>query len=72
MTLAAADGSTLTASYEGHQGAPDAGVATFLHTDTILGGTGRFDGATGEWTIAGVIDLANLTVSGTVSGWLSY
>jgi hypothetical protein len=72
VTLEAADGSTLTASYEGSQGAPEAGVATFLHTDTILGGTGRFEGATGAWTIAGVIDLANLTVSGTVSGWLSY
>jgi hypothetical protein len=72
VTLEAADGSTLTASYEGRQGAPEAGVATFLHTDTILGGTGRFEGATGAWTIAGVIDLANLTVSGSVAGWLDY
>jgi len=72
ITLEAADGSTLIATYEGEQGQPVEGVATFSHTDTIVGGTGRFDGASGEWTVGGTIDFTDLTVSGTVSGWLSY
>jgi hypothetical protein len=72
ITLEAADGSTLIATYVGEQGQPVDGVATFLHTDTIVGGTGRFDGAAGEWTVGGTIDFTDLTVSGTVTGWLSY
>jgi hypothetical protein len=72
ITLEAADGSRLTLTYTGEQGQPASGVATFSHIDTIVGGTGRFEGASGEWTINGQIDFADLTVSGTVSGWLSY
>lgn len=72
VTLEAADGSTLIAIYEGEQRQPVDGVATFSHTQTIVGGTGRFDGASGEWTVGGTIDFADLTVGGTVSGWLSY
>jgi hypothetical protein len=72
ITLEAADGSTLIVIYEGDQGQPIDGVATFLHADTIIGGTGRFEGASGEWTVSGTIDFTDLTVSGTVSGWLSY
>jgi len=72
LTIEAADGSTLTLGYVGEQGAPVNGVATFSHADMILSGTGRFEGASGELTVAGLIDLVDLTVSGTVSGWLSY
>jgi len=72
VTLEAADGSTLTTSYEGGQGAPAAGVASFAHTHAVTGGTGRFEGAAGELTVSGSIDFASLTISGTVSGWLSY
>jgi hypothetical protein len=72
VVLEAADGSTITTSYEGGQGAPAAGVATFGHTHTIVAGTGRFQGASGELTVTGTINLANFTVSGTASGWLRY
>jgi hypothetical protein len=72
VVLEAADGSTLTTSYEGGQGAPVAGLATFSHTHTVVAGTGRFGGARGELTVSGTFDLSNFTVSGTASGWLSY
>jgi hypothetical protein len=71
-TLEAADGSTLTTAYDGGQGAPTAGVATFAHNHVIVGGTGRFAGASGELSVSGVFDLVTFTVSGTVSGWMSY
>jgi len=72
VTLEAADGSSLTTSFEGGQGLPANGLASFSHPHTIVGGTGRFEDATGEWTISGLIDFTAFTVSGTVSGWLSY
>ena len=72
VTLVAADGSTLLTTYEGGQGAPSAGYATFAHEHVIVGGTGRFDGASGELSVSGVLDLANVMVSGTVRGWISY
>jgi hypothetical protein len=73
--LHAADGSTLTVSYEGSQGVPSNGVASFSHSDTVVSGTGRFDGATGAFTIEGIVDFSGfpeVTVNGTVSGWISY
>ena len=43
--------------------------------DTVIEGTGRFAGATGQLTIEGLIDFSrfpDLTVTGAVSGWISY
>ena len=74
-TVTAADGSTLTLAYEGQQGAPTNGVATFSHADTVVAGTGRFEGATGQLTIEGIIDFSafpDVTVTATVSGWIGY
>ena len=34
----------------------------------ILGGTGRFEGASGALTGPGTVDLANLTVAATLTG----
>ena len=73
--VTAADGSTLTLAYEGQQGAPANGVAGFSHVDTVVGGTGRFAGATGLLTIEGLIDFSafpHVTVTGDVSGWIAY
>jgi len=50
-------------------------VASFFHSDTVVGGTGRFAGATGRLTIEGLIDFSGfpeVKVSGAVSGWISY
>ncbi len=72
IDLEASDGSTLRLHYTGAQGAPGAGIATFSHSDTVVSGTGRFEGAAGTLIVRGHVDLVTLTVSGTVSGWLSY
>jgi hypothetical protein len=71
-TLTAADGSTLSTVSEGMQDAPVAGRAAFEITHTITGGTGRFVGAAGVWTVSGVIDFTTGVVNGRVAGWLSY
>jgi hypothetical protein len=72
VTVTAADGSTLTLSLEGSQSAPVAGVASYTHTDTVVGGTGRFADAAGVLVLTGTIDFNTFAITGTVSGWLSY
>ena len=71
-TFTAADGSTLTSTSTGTQGTPVAGLATFLTTHDITGGTARFAGADGVWTVSGVIDFTTGQLTGVVDGWLSY
>lgn len=71
-TYVAADGSTLTTAYAGSQEAPVAGAASAETTHTVIGGTGRFTGATGLWTIRGQIDFVSGTFNGSMSGWIQY
>ena len=71
-TFVAADGSSITASYEGMQDAPVAGVASVVQTFTVIGGTGRFEGATGTWSGSGEINFLTGGFSGQLSGWVSY
>ncbi len=71
-TFTAADGSTITTSYDGTQSAPVAGVADVESTHTVVAGTGRFADAAGVWTLSGTIDFAAGSSVGTLSGWLSY
>ncbi|CAN5597244.1 hypothetical protein BH23CHL7_BH23CHL7_22260 [soil metagenome] len=70
--IKAADGSTLTLDATGLQQAPVDGIASYSHTDNVLGGTGRFANATGVLTISGQINFNTGSVTGTVEGWLSY
>ena len=72
VDLIAADGSTLTGTYTGAQGAPVAGIASFENTLTITGGTGRFASAGGVWILTGTLDFTTGTIDGRVEGWLSY
>lgn len=71
-TFTAADGSTITVVYSGTQQAPNGTIAEYTTTHTVTGGTGRFAGASGTWTIAGTVDLSAGRLLGDVSGWLSY
>jgi hypothetical protein len=71
-TFVAADGSSISTTYEGAQDAPVDGRATATSTFTVVSGTDRFDGATGSWTSSGVIDFATGQFRGSFSGWISY
>lgn len=68
-TLVASDGSTLFAEGLG-QGTPTAtpGIVSIVETYTITGGTGRFAGATGSFTVERVLNRATGVSSGTISG----
>ena len=68
-TVVAADGSSLFAEGTG-QGTPTGtpGIVSIVETYTITGGTGRFDEASGNFTVKRLIDRATLTSSGTISG----
>lgn len=71
-TFVAADGSSITMSYEGAQDAPVDGRATAASTFTVISGTGRFEGAAGSWTSSEVIDFTTGIDLGSFSGWVSY
>lgn len=68
-TLVAADGSSLFGQGTG-QGTPTAtpSIVSIVETYTIMGGTGRFEGATGTFTVERLINRATLTSSGSISG----
>lgn len=72
VTFVAADGSTVTAEYEGVQQAPVNGVAAYSLTMTVVGGTGRFEGASGNWAVNGLLDFIHLTITGAFDGWIAY
>ena len=72
VTFVAADGSTITAEYEGVQQAPVHWVAAYSITMTVVGGTGRFEGASGSWSTSGLLDFNDLTITGAFDGWIAY
>jgi hypothetical protein len=71
-TFVAADGSSISVTYEGAQDAPVNGRATAANSFTVISGTGRFEGATGSWTSAEVIDFTTGIDRGSFSGSISY
>jgi hypothetical protein len=71
-TFVAADGSSISMTYEGAQDAPVDGSASVSSSFTVVSGTGRFEGATGSWTSSGVIDFVTGQLDGSFSGWITY
>ena len=68
----AANGDTLTADVVGRAmptGTP--GVLAIVEVATITGGTGRFAGATGSFTVERLYDTVNLTTTGSFEGTIS-
>jgi hypothetical protein len=68
-TFFAADGSSLFAQGTGQgtlTGTP--GIVSIVETLTITGGTGRFEGATGNITIQRLVNRATFKSSGTING----
>ena len=70
-TLIAANGDMIFGEGVG-QGTPTStpGLISIVETYTITGGTGRFAGATGSFTVERLLDRATLVSSGTISGTL--
>lgn len=68
----AANGDKLTADFTG-QGTPTEtpGVFSIVETATITGGTGRFAGATGSFTVERMVDFATPLTSGSIEGTIS-
>lgn len=71
-TYVAADGSSITLTYEGVQEAPVNGAAQTVTTNTVVSGTGRFAGAEGSWEGTGVIDFTTGRFDGAIAGWIGY
>ncbi len=71
-TFTAANGDTLTATFTG-RATPTAtpGVVSIVETATITGGTGRFAGATGSFTVSRLYDRNADTTTGSFSGTIS-
>lgn len=69
--LVAANGDSLYA--EGHGQATETGtpgVNQIVETYTITGGTGRFTGASGSFTVRRIVDLATGATSGSFDGYI--
>lgn len=71
-TLTAANGDTITGTYQGQVSVTaDPDVITYQEELKLTGGTGRFAGATGTLQVAGVADLSTLAYSQTLTGAVS-
>lgn len=68
-TLIAANGDMIFGKGSG-QGTPTGtpGIVSIVETYAVAGGTGRFAGATGNFTVERLINRATFTSSGTISG----
>jgi hypothetical protein len=74
-TFTAANGDTVTASGCGDatvvSGTPPTAILSIVETGNITGGTGRFDGATGSFTVTRLLDGATGQTTGSFTGTIS-
>jgi hypothetical protein len=71
-TLTAANGDELRFTHVGQSTPAGPGLVSFVAQMTIVGGTGRFAGATGTAQSTGVANLATRSTSVTFDGTISY
>ena len=69
FTFTAANGDTVYGNYTGH--AQLGPVVTIFEDATVRGGTGRFEGATGSFSIERTFDPVNRTTKGLFDGTIS-
>jgi len=68
-TLVAANGSSIFAEGSGQGTLTEMpGIVSIVETYTITGGTGRFAGAGGSFTVERLVDRATLASAGTIEG----
>ena len=70
-TITAANGDTIVGTYSGAVPSIDFPVAVYEQGAEITGGTGRFAGATGEFDVSGLANLATGAYSQVLSGVVS-
>jgi hypothetical protein len=68
LVITAANGDELRATYAGYM----TGETTWAETLTVLGGTGRFEGASGSSSNTGWIDMASGHMETNGTGWITY
>jgi hypothetical protein len=71
-TFTAANGDTLTASVAGQATRTGPTMLSIVEIYTITGGTGRFAGATGNFTLESTVDQVTGVSSGTFSGAIDH
>jgi len=69
-TFTAANGDTLTADFSGQ--ATEGAVVSIEEHGTLTGGTGRFAGATGSFTVLRQFDQSTGVTNGTFDGAISF
>ena len=71
-TFTAANGDTLLATEVGHATRTSPTTLSIVEVYTITGGTGRFDDATGSFTLDSTVDQVTGVSSGTFSGAIDH
>jgi hypothetical protein len=71
-TFTAANGDNLTASVAGQATRTGPTMLSIVEIYTITGGTGRFAGATGNFTLESTVDQVTGVSSGTFSGAIDH
>jgi hypothetical protein len=72
MSFVAANGDSIFTTFNGQATpTPDPNIFLVVELETITGGTGRFAGATGSFTLEREVDLTTGLSSGSFSGTIS-
>jgi hypothetical protein len=72
MTFVAANGDSIFTTFNGQATpTPDPNIFLVVELETITGGTGRFAGATGSFTLEREVDLTTGLSAGSFSGTIS-